>query len=69
MQKLILITVKNGVKYQLGIKKSVAEVINEIRSCKDDFYQVINNCAIRKDQIVSVEQFEYNSNEGEEKNR
>lgn len=27
-------------------------------SCKSDFYQVVNTCAIRKDEIVSVEQFE-----------
>lgn len=58
MEKQLVFVVKNGVKYQIGIDKSVAEVINEINYCKSDFYQVVDTCAIRKDEIVSVEQFE-----------
>lgn len=66
MQKIIVIVAKNGIKYQLGIDKSVTEIINEINACKGMFYQVIEECAIKIDEIVSVEQFEYNP-EGSEK--
>lgn len=67
MEKVIVIVVKNGVKYQIGIKKSVTEILNEINDCKEEFYQIHENCAIRIDEIVSVEQFEYNPKQGDEK--
>lgn len=63
MQKVIVIVTKTGTKYQIGIDKSVTEVLNEIRATKDDYYLIYENCAIRKDEIVSVEQFEYDSEE------
>lgn len=63
MKKVIVIVVKNGVKYQLGIKKSVVEIINELSASKSDFYLVHENCAIRVSEIVSVEQFEYEPEE------
>ncbi|MYL56328.1 hypothetical protein GLW20_02285 [Virgibacillus halodenitrificans] len=65
MQKIIVIVVKNGTKYQFGLDKGVNQVVNEIAACQSDFYQVLETCAIRKDEIVSVEQFEYNPEEGE----
>ena len=60
MEKVIVIVVKNGTKHQIGIDKSVASVLNEISACKSDFYQIIDACAIKISEIVSVEQFEYN---------
>lgn len=65
MKKVIVIVTKNGTKYQVGIDKSVTEVINEINACKSDFYQVIDQCAIKVSEIVSVEQFEYDPKEVE----
>lgn len=59
MKKVLVIVVKNGVKYQFGIEKSVSEVVNEVAACKSDFYQVVNTCAIKVSEIVSIEQFEY----------
>lgn len=59
MKKVLVIVTKNGTKYQVGINKSVSEVLNEISSCKSDFYQVVDTCAIKKDEIVSIEQYEY----------
>lgn len=69
MQKVIVIVTKNGTKYQIGISKSVVEVVNEIKSCKSDFYQVIETCAIKTSEIVSVEQFEYNPGEVKENDK
>lgn len=66
MQKVICIVVKNGTKYQIGIEKSVSEIINEINACKDNFYKIVDSCAIHIDEIVSVEQFEYDPNKEEE---
>lgn len=66
MKKAIVIVVKTGIKYQVGIEKSVSEIINEITACKSDFYYVVDTCAIKVDEIVSVEQFEYNPEEPRE---
>lgn len=63
MENVLVIVAKNGTKYQIGIDKSVVEVLNEINAVKGDFYQVHQNCAIRKDQIVSVEHFEFDPKE------
>lgn len=63
MKKVIVIVTKNGTKYQIGLEKSVVEILNEIKACKDDFYQIYQSCAIRKDEIVSVEQYEYDPEE------
>lgn len=63
MQKIIVIVTKNGTKYQIGNEKSVEEVLNEISASKNDFYQIVDTCAIRKSEIVSVEQFKYNPEE------
>lgn len=63
MQKIIVIVTKNGTKYQIGNEKSVAEVLNEINASKGDFYQIVDTCAIRKSEIVSVEQFHYDPEE------
>lgn len=66
MKEVLVVVIKNGTKYQIGIEKSVAEVLKEIRNCEDEFYTVIDHCAIRIDQIVSVEKFEYDPEEVEE---
>lgn len=66
MKEVLVIVIKNGTKYQIGIEKSVAEVLKEIKDCKNDFYEVIEHCAIRTDQIVSVEKFEYDPEEVEQ---
>lgn len=60
MKKIIVITVKGDHKYQIGIEKAVAEVLSEIESSAGEFYQVLPECAIRIDQIVSVESFQIN---------
>ncbi len=65
MKKVLVIVTKNGFKYQIGIEKSVVEVLNEIIACKNDFYQIHENCAIKATEIVSVEQFEYDLEEEE----
>lgn len=57
-QSIIVIVTKNGVKYQLGLDKKVNEVLNEIAACKSDFYVVADTCAIKVDEITSVEQFD-----------
>ena len=59
MQNMLVITVKGDHKYTIGIEKSVAEVIKEIDKCESPFYQVLDTCAIKINEIVSVEQFEY----------
>lgn len=64
MINVIVIVVKNGTKYQLGIDKSVSEVINEIEACKSTYYQVIDTCAIKVSEIVSVEKFQYEKEDG-----
>ncbi len=67
MQKIIVITVKNGTKYQIGLDKSVSAILNELSACKSDFYSVVDNCAINVSEIVSVEKFEVEiPKEGEE---
>ena len=63
MQKIIVITVKNGTKYQIGLEKSVTTILNELTACKSDFYSVIDNCAIKISEIVSVENFEVDFSE------
>ncbi len=65
MQKILVITVKGDHKYQIGIEKSVDEAIREIDACESSFYKVIDNCAIKISEIVSIEQFEYNPEEVE----
>ena len=63
MQKIIVITVKNGAKYQIGLDKSVSAILNELSACKSDYYSVIDNCAIRVSEIVSVEKFDVDFSE------
>lgn len=63
MQKVLVITVKGDHKYQIGIDKSVDEVIREIEACKSPFYKVIDVCAVKISEIVSIEQFEYDPEE------
>lgn len=66
MVNIIVIVVKNGTKYQIGLDKSVSDILNEIGACKSDFYQVYKDCAIKVDEIVSIEKFEYEQKEEEE---
>ncbi|OAK72695.1 hypothetical protein [Lederbergia galactosidilytica] len=68
MQKVLVIVTQNGTKYQFGIRKSVSEVVNEVAACKSDYYQVLDTCAIKISEILSIEQFEYdpNAEEGNE---
>ena len=69
MHKLLVITIKGDHKYQFGTDKSVAEVLHEIKKTRGDFYVIYDACAIRKNEIVSIEQFEYDSKaEGESNN-
>jgi len=68
MVKVLLIVTKNGTKYQFGIDKSVSKVVNEIDNCDNNYYHVVDTCAIKVSEIVSVEQFEYNPNQEEEEN-
>lgn len=63
--KVIVITTTNGTKFEIGTDKNISSVLNEISSCKADFYSIIDSCAIKKSEIVSVEKFEVEV--GEEK--
>ncbi|MBP1917173.1 hypothetical protein J2Z23_004158 [Lederbergia galactosidilyticus] len=63
MQKVLVIVTNNGTKYQFGIEKSVSQITNEVAACKSDYYQVVDTCAIKPDEIVSIEQFEYDPEE------
>ena len=60
MMKVLVVTLKGDTKYQFGIDKTVPDVLKEIQECKSDFYQVIDTCAIKISQIISVESVEYN---------
>ncbi len=64
-KKAIAIVTKSGIKYTIGGKKTVSEVLNEINACQSDFYQVHENCAIRVSEIASVEMFEYEAEQEE----
>ncbi len=66
-QTILQITVKSDIKYQLGIDKSVDETLKEIEKCKGAFYKPYKHCAIKKDEIVSVEKYEVEvNNDGED---
>lgn len=52
-----VIMTKNGTKYQVGVDKSISSLLNEIESCKSDFYTIVDTCSIRVSEIVSVEQY------------
>ncbi len=69
MKKVLVITLKGDHKYQFGIDKNVKDVLGEINyrlAGKDEFYFPVDTCAIRVNEIVSVEQFEYDPNGGKE---
>lgn len=57
-EKVIVIVTKNGKTYTIGSDKSVSEVLNEINACKSEFYTLIDTCAIKINEISSVEQFD-----------
>lgn len=63
--KTLLITLEGDIKYEFGIDKDVSEVVKEIRACKNDFYQVMDTCAIKKSKIFSVENHFYTPKEEE----
>ncbi|APC48951.1 hypothetical protein BME96_12440 [Virgibacillus halodenitrificans] len=65
MIKVLVIVTKNGTKYQIGIDKPVPGVLKEISKTKGRFYLPIDSCAIDKNEIVSVEQYEFDPKEGE----
>ncbi|SEQ24011.1 hypothetical protein SAMN05216232_2000 [Virgibacillus subterraneus] len=60
--KVLVVTLKGDVKYQIGMDKKVSDVLKEIQNCKDEFYPIIDNCAVRKSEIISVESVEYDPN-------
>lgn len=67
MKKVLVIVTKNGIKYQIGTEKSVDDVLKEIETCNSPFYKVVETCAIKASEIVSVEQFKYDpEGQGEE---
>lgn len=57
MTKTIVITVEGNIIYQLGLDKSVEEVLKEIEAA-ETYYLAAPTCAIKKDKILSVEYFE-----------
>lgn len=61
--KILVITLEGDIKYKFGIDKDASEVIKEIRSTENDFYQVVETCAIKKDKIISIENHFYNPKE------
>lgn len=54
----IQITLKGDVKYQIGIDKTVDQVLKEVGKSKGDFYRIIPTCAIKISEIISVEKIE-----------
>ena len=60
MIRVLVITLKGDTKYQFGVDKTVPVVLKEIQECESDFYKVIDTCAIKISQIISVESVEYN---------
>lgn len=60
MKKVIVIVTKSGTKYTIGLEKSVNTILNEIHACKSEFYNFVDQCAIRISEIASIEQFEIN---------
>lgn len=62
MQEVLVITVKGNFKYQFDSEKSVEQVMEEIEA-SNGFYFVYENCALKKEEIVSVEKFQVNIEE------
>jgi len=62
--KVLVITIKGDIKYQIGMDKKVSDVLKEINECKTEFYQAIEQCAIKTSEIISVESVEYDASEG-----
>ena len=58
-QKIIVITLEGDIKYQIGIDKTVEEVLSEIAESTTEFYNVVPECSIKKEKIMSVEQVIY----------
>jgi len=66
MMKVLVVTLKGDTKYQFGIDKMVPDVLKEIQECKSDFYHVLDTCAIKISQIISIESVEHNPEEDKE---
>lgn len=64
---VLIITLKGDIRYHFGIEKKVKEVVKEIEECQSDYYHVIDTCAIRKSDIVSVEIQKYQAEREEDK--
>lgn len=68
--KVLVITLKGNIKYQIGnVDKKVSDVIKEIKESESDFYQIIDACAVKISEIISVEIVECDPEEGEKNDK
>lgn len=63
--KVLVITLEGDIKYNFGDKRTVPEVLKEIEECEGEFFQVIDACAIKKSEIISVESVDIKPKGGE----